>query len=106
VNKIEYNFSPSLKLNATNSENVIEAFKERTEHYYFGPLILLNEKKFGFAATSVLASLIDILAKVENRDSENSNNRKKYTTWPEDNIGLEPELVFLVIIQILSTSIF
>lgn len=90
--KIEYNFSPSLKLSAINPENVIEAFKERIEQYYFEPLKLLNKKKFGFAATAILASLLDILAKVENRDTENSKNRIKYTSWMGNNLELEPEL--------------
>lgn len=91
--KIEFNFSPNFKLNTINPENVIEAFKERIEHYYFKPLeILLSKRELGFAAITLLANLIDIFSKTENHDTSNRNNRENYTTWLENNLRFEPVL--------------
>jgi len=75
INRLEYYFSKSFKLNSINEGNVIEAFKERIEQYYFEPIEMLNknEYRFGFASATLLASLIDILAKVENHNFSDYN---------------------------------
>lgn len=74
---MEHKFSPSFKLNTINKNNVIEVFKERIEKYYFEPIKILNEKKFGFAAATLLTSLIDILAKTENHNISKLFLKKK-----------------------------
>lgn len=89
---MEYNFSPSFKLDSLNVNNVIEAFKERIEEYYFEPIKMLNEKNFGFAATSLLASLIDILAKTENHDTRTENIGGNYKNWLKNNLGFGQKL--------------
>ena len=62
--KKEFKFSPSFSLEAVDAGNVIEALKERIENYYFKPIKkLLKKREFGFAATMLLASFIDILDK-------------------------------------------
>ena len=85
--KNELYFSPKFKLSDLDKTNVIEAFKERIDKWYFEPINILNKKKFGFSATALLASLIDILAKTKNHDTTNSNNRSKYTEWLKKNFG-------------------
>lgn len=43
----------------------LNAFRERIEKYYFKPIKILNDNRYGFAAIGLLASLIDILAKTK-----------------------------------------
>ena len=89
---MEYEFAPGIKLDSINKTNVVEAFKQRIEGYYFTPIeILLNKKEFGFAATALLASLIDIFAKTENHDPTNVKNREKYIKWLEKSLGIKPK---------------
>ncbi len=82
--KNEFHFSKGTLLKDINESNVIKAFKDRIEKWYFEPINILNNKEFGFAATTLLASFIDILAKTENHDHDNKNNRSKYTKWIVD----------------------
>jgi len=90
---MEHKFSPSYVLSQINRGNVIKAFKERIENYYFKPIKkLLNKQDFGFAATTLLASLIDIFTKTQNHDTTNEKNRKKYIEWIEENLGFDTGL--------------
>ena len=66
---MDYRFSPNFKLDHINQENVIEAFKERIDHHYIKPIEILNCMKLGFAATILISSFIDILAKTENHNT-------------------------------------
>ena len=88
---MDYNFSPSFKLGSLNVNNIIEVFKERVEIYYLKPIKILNEKRCGFAATALLASLIDILVKTENHNVTNKNG-EQYINWIKENLRFKPQL--------------
>jgi len=90
--KNEIYFSENVKLGDLNEDNVIKAFKERITKWYINPIDILNKKKFGFASAALSASLIDILAKTENHDLNNKNNRIKYTEWLMKNFEFTDEV--------------
>ena len=55
-------FSPTVRManvDLMDRESTIKAFAERVEHYYFEPIGLLNDKKYGFAVGTCCMSLID-----------------------------------------------
>lgn len=79
--KNEFYFSPEILLKDLDKNNVIKAFNDRIEKWYFEPIKLMNNERLGFAATALIASVIDILAKTSNHDLNNDKNRKKYTKW-------------------------
>ncbi len=79
--KNEFYFSPLTLLKDLDKNNVIKAFNDRIEKWYFEPIKIMNKKKLGFAATALIASVIDILAKTSNHDLRNHDNLKKYTKW-------------------------
>lgn len=90
---MDYKFSPNCRLGNVNQGNVLDAFEERMEEYFFEPIKkLLEDKKYGFSATSLLASLIDILRKTENHDESNNKNREKYTTYLKDKFDFDEDL--------------
>lgn len=90
---MQYKFSPKYFLVNIKEENVIEAFKERIEGYYFRPIeMLLNEEDFGFAATGLLSNLIDVFDKTMRHDPTNNNNKDNYTAWVENNLGFDSKL--------------
>jgi len=90
---MEYKFSTNYNLIDVNKDNVIKAFKERIENYYFKPIeMLLNQKDFGFAATSLLASLVDIFAKTQKHDTTNIKNRNKYIEWIKKNLEFDTKV--------------
>ena len=82
--KNEFYFSPGILLKDINKNNVIKAFTDRIEKWYFEPIKLMNNEELGFAATALIASVIDILAKTSNHDLKNDNNRNKYKEWIKD----------------------
>ncbi len=79
--KNEFYFSPGILLKDLDKYNVIKAFNDRVEKWYFEPIKIMNNEKLGFAATALIASVIDILAKTSNHDQETNKNKKKYTKW-------------------------
>lgn len=91
--KKEFKFSPSFSLEAVNAGNVIEAFKERIENYYFKPIKkLFKKKEFGFAATTLLANFIDILDKTSRHDKTDRKNKYNYTEWLKNNLKFTPKI--------------
>ncbi len=82
--KNKFYFSPRILLKDLDKNNVIKAFKDRIEKWYFKPIKILNKKELGFAAIALIASVIDILAKTSNHDLNNDKNREKYTKWIKD----------------------
>ena len=91
--KKEFKFSPSFSLEAVTTRNVIKAFKERIENYYFKPIKkLLKKKEFGFAATTLLASFIDILDKTSRHDKTNNNNKYNYIESLKNNFKFTPNI--------------
>ncbi|KKL89171.1 hypothetical protein LCGC14_1917360 [marine sediment metagenome] len=82
--KNEFYFAPGILLKDIDKKNVINAFSDRIEKWYFEPIKIMNNKKLGFAATALIASVIDILAKTSIHDLNNHNNMKKYTEWIRD----------------------
>lgn len=88
---VDYNFSPKYKLDSLNIDNILLAFTQRIEFYYFEPIDRLNDKEYGFAATTLLASLIDILAKTENHNKKDYN-KPEYLDWLTNNLGFNSEI--------------
>ncbi len=79
--KNEFLFAPGTLLKDLNGKNVISAFRDRIEQWYFEPIKMMNKKELGFAATALIASVIDILAKTSKHDLTNNKNEEKYTKW-------------------------
>ena len=79
--KNKFYFSPDILLKDLDKNNVIRAFKDRMEKWCFNPIVTMNKEELGFAATALIASVIDILAKTSNYDLKNSDNQKKYTKF-------------------------
>ncbi len=64
-------FSPNFKVvdvDLSNADEIIEAFNDRFQHYYFEPARLLNESdnndKYAFAAGTILMTTIDAITKL------------------------------------------
>jgi len=89
--KNKYYFSEGILLKDLNVNNVINAFKNRLNKWYFDPIDELNQKKLGFAATALLTSVIDILAKTEKHDLTTNNNKNRYITWIEEKLNFSEE---------------
>ncbi|HEC40919.1 hypothetical protein LCGC14_1072440 [marine sediment metagenome] len=87
---MDFRFSPEFRLEEINKDNVLEAFRDRIEKYYFKPIKLLNNNRCGFAAIKLLASLIDILVKAKDHLTGHSS-RIKYEYWLRDKLNLEKQ---------------
>ena len=85
---MDFRFSTNYRLEEINEDNVLDAFKERIEEYYFKPIKILNDNRFGFAAIGLLASLIDILAKTKDHITK-KESRKEYECWLQEKLGFE-----------------
>ena len=79
--KNEFYFSPGILLKDLDKNNVIKAFTDRIEKWYFEPIKMMNDEELGFAAAGLIASVIDILAKTSNHDLNNDKNKEKYKKW-------------------------
>jgi len=87
---LDFRFSPEFRLEDINKDNVLEAFRDRIEKYYFKPIKMLNDKKCGFAAIGLLASLIDILVKAKDHLTEHKS-RTEYECWLREKLGFEKQ---------------
>lgn len=87
---MDFKFSTNYRLEEINKDNVLDAFRERIEDYYFKPIKMLNDKKFGFAAIGLLASLIDILVKTKDHNTKHSS-RREYECWLQEKLGFEKQ---------------
>ena len=87
---MDFRFSPKFKLEEINKDNVLDAFKDRIENYYFKPIRMLNDKECGFAAIGLLTSLIDILVKTEDHLIEHQS-RTEYECWLREKLGFEKQ---------------
>ena len=87
---MDFKFSPNYRLEEINEDNVLDAFKERIECYYFKPIKMLNDSRSGFAAIGLLASVIDILAKTKDHITEH-HSRTEYLDWLQEKLGFEEQ---------------
>ena len=85
---MDFKFSPDFRLEEINKDNVLDAFRDRIEKYYFKPIKMLNVKKCGFAAIGLLASLIDILVKTKYHLTGHKS-RREYESWLQEKLGFE-----------------
>ena len=88
---MDFKFSPNYRLDDITEGNVLNAIKDRIKKYYCEPIEMLNDKRFGFAAIGLLASLIDILAKTKDHITEH-NSRTEYLCWLQEKLGLDKQI--------------
>ena len=87
---MDFKFSTNYRLEEINEDNILDAFRERIEDYYFKPIKMLNDNYFGFAAIGLLASIIDILAKTKDHITVH-NSRREYECWLQEKLGFEEQ---------------
>jgi len=85
---MDFKFSPDLRLEDINKDNILDAFRDRIKEYYFKPIRMLNDKEFGFAAIGLLASFIDILVKTKDHLTGHKS-RTEYESWLHEKLGFE-----------------
>lgn len=88
---MDFKFSPKFRLEEINKDNVLDAFKDRIKNCYFKPIKMLNDKRCGFAAIGLLASLVDILVKSINHLTKH-NSRTEYECWLREKLGFEKQV--------------
>lgn len=74
-------FSPTLKyrdVELDNPEMLIQAFRDRINGFYLGPIKKLNEDNDAFAAGLLCVTTMDVLSRLKSNSEE---VRKRYVHW-------------------------
>jgi len=77
-------FAPGVRFSdlTIHSPKIVEKFHQRIESYYLEPARLLTKEEQAFAATVLLVSCLDALARYDSADPKNNwGNRKRYIDW-------------------------
>ncbi|ADG82846.1 hypothetical protein [Thermincola potens] len=81
-------FSPNYRMEDLDFDNriqILSAFKDRIENYYFKPIQQLNSLHYAFGAGLILVSLVDALARYSSIE-DNCGARIKH--WLKNNVNL------------------
>ena len=82
-------FAPGVSFHGLNvyAPDILGKFRRRIEGYYLEPARLLTKEEHAFAATVLLVSCLDALARYDSINPKNSGgNRKRYIDWLNANM--------------------